>query len=71
MLTFRQYLHEDAVHKPGIFMVDTPLLVLNQGIDDNAPPIMITALFQYFIFNQFEGQMIGCRKHKRTPITKL
>ncbi|MCR1953242.1 hypothetical protein NSA24_00170 [Clostridioides mangenotii] len=36
-LTFRQYLHEVAVHKPGIFVVDTPLLGLDQGVDDNAP----------------------------------
>lgn len=66
-LTFRQYLHEDAVHKPGIFVVDTPLLGLDQGVDDNAPTSMRTALFQYFIDNQDEGQMIVVENTKDLP----
>lgn len=66
-LTFRQYLHEDAVHKPGIFVVDTPLLGLDQGVDDNAPTSMRTALFQYFIDNQSEGQMIVVENTKDLP----
>ena len=66
-LTFRQYLHEDAVYKPGIFVVDTPLLGLDQGVDDNAPTSMRTALFQYFIDNQSEGQMIVVENTKDLP----
>lgn len=66
-LTFRQYLHEDAAHKPGIFVVDTPLLGLDQGVDDNAPTSMRTALFQYIIDNQTEGQMIVVENTKDLP----
>ena len=66
-LTFRQYLQEDAVHKPGIFVVDTPLLGLDQGVEDNAPTSMRTALFQYFIDNQSKGQMIVVENTKDLP----
>lgn len=66
-LTFRQYLQEDAVHKPGLFVVDTPLLGLDQGVDDSAPTSMRTALFQYFIDNQSEGQMIVVENTKDLP----
>lgn len=66
-LTFRQYLQEDAVHKPGIFVVDTPLLGLDQGVEDNAPTSMRTALFQYFIDNQSIGQMIVVENTKDLP----
>lgn len=66
-LTFRQYLHEEAVYKPGIFVVDTPLLGLDQGVEDNAPTSMRTALFQYFIDNQSAGQMIVVENTKDLP----
>lgn len=66
-LTFRQYLQEDAVYKPGLFVVDTPLLGLDQGVDDSAPNSMRTALFQYFIDNQSEGQMIVVENTKDLP----
>ena len=66
-LTFRQYLQEYAVHKPGLFVVDTPLLGLDQGIDDSAPTSMRTALFQYFIDNQSEGQIIVVENTKDLP----
>lgn len=48
-------------------MVDTPLLGLDQGVDDNAPTSMRTALFQYFIDNQSEGQMIVVENTKDLP----
>lgn len=67
VLTFRQYLQKDAVHKSGLFVVDTPLLGLDQGVDDNAPTSMRTALFQYFIDNQSEGQMIVVENTKDLP----
>ena len=66
-LTFRQYLQEDAVYNPGLFVVDTPLLGLDQGVDDSAPTSMRTALFQYFIDNQSEGQMIVVENTKDLP----
>jgi hypothetical protein len=66
-LTFRKYLHEDAVYNPEIFVVDTPLLGLDQGVEDSAPTSMRTALFQYFIDNQEEGQMIIVENTKDLP----
>ena len=66
-LTFRQYLQEYAVYKPGIFVIDTPLLGLDQGVEDNAPTSMRTALFQYFLDHQSNGQMIVVENTKDLP----
>ncbi len=66
-LTLRQYLQEDAIYKPGLFVVDTPLLGLDQGVEDNDPTSMRTALFQYFIDNQSEGQIIVVENTKDLP----
>jgi len=66
-LTFRQYLQEYAVYKPGIFVVDTPLLGLDQGVEDSAPTSMRTALFQYLLNHQSEGQMIVVENTKDLP----
>lgn len=66
-LTFRLYFHEAATYKPGLFVVDTPLLGLDQGIEDNAPSSMRTALFQYFIDHQSEGQIIVVENTKDLP----
>ena len=57
-LMFRRYLAKDAKYNPGLLIVDTPLLGLDQGVDDAAPESMRTALFKYFMNNQTEGQMI-------------
>ena len=57
-LMFRRYLAKDAKYNPGLLIIDTPLLGLDQGVDDAAPEIMRTALFKYFMNNQDEGQMI-------------
>lgn len=66
-LTFREYLQETATYKPGLFVVDTPLLGLDQGVEDNAPSSMRTALFQYFIDHQDTGQMIVVENTKDLP----
>ena len=66
-LTFRDYLQEYAKYKPGLFVVDTPLLGLDQGVEDNAPSSMRTALFQYFINHQENGQMIIVENTKDLP----
>lgn len=66
-LTFRQYLHEEARYKPGLFVVDTPLLGLDQGVEDGAPSSMRTALFRYFLQHQSEGQMIVVENTKDLP----
>lgn len=57
-LMFRRYLAKDAKYNSGLLIVDTPLLGLDQGVDDAAPESMRTALFKYFMNNQTEGQMI-------------
>lgn len=57
-LMFRKYLCNDAKYNPGLLIIDTPLLGLDQGVDDAAPESMRTALFTYFINHQNEGQVI-------------
>lgn len=57
-LMFRRYLSKDAKYNPGLLIIDTPLLGLDQGVDDAAPESMRSALFKYFMNNQTEGQMI-------------
>lgn len=57
-LMFRKYLCNNARYNPGLLIIDTPLLGLDQGVDDAAPESMRTALFKYFMNNQTEGQMI-------------
>jgi hypothetical protein len=57
-LMFRRYLANDAKYNPGVLIIDTPLLGLDQGVDDAAPESMRTALFKFFMNNQSEGQLI-------------
>ena len=57
-LVFRRYMHQYATYDPGFVVIDTPLLGLDQGVDDAAPESMRTALFKYFINHQNEGQII-------------
>lgn len=57
-LMFRRYLAKNAKYNPGLLIIDTPLLGLDQGVDDAAPESMRTALFKYLINNQIDGQMI-------------
>ncbi|WCG23462.1 hypothetical protein PML95_04335 [Vagococcus lutrae] len=66
-LTFREFLNQNAMYNPGIFIVDTPLLGLDQGVEDSAPESMRSALFQYFIDNQSLGQMIVVENTKDLP----
>lgn len=57
-LSFRKYMASHATYNPGILVIDTPLLGLDQGVNDAAPESMRTALFRYFMNNQSEGQII-------------
>ena len=57
-MVFRYYLSEHAKYDPGFLIVDTPLLGLDQGVDDAAPESMRTALFKYFMNHQENGQTI-------------
>ena len=58
VLMFRKYFATKAKYNPGLLIIDTPLLGLDQGVDDAAPESMRTALFRYFMNNQNEGQII-------------
>jgi len=66
-LMFRKYLAEYAKYKPGLLIIDTPLLGLDQGVDDGAPESMRTALFKYFMNHQTEGQMIIVENLEHIP----
>ena len=48
-------------------MVDTPLLGLDQGLDDQSPESMKKGLFQYFIKHKSEGQTIIVENSRELP----
>jgi hypothetical protein len=66
-LMFRRYLHEHAKYDPGILMIDTPLLGLDQGVNDAAPESMRTELFKYMMNHQDEGQLIVVENLENIP----
>lgn len=57
-LMFRKYMRENAKYSIDFLIIDTPLLGLDQGVNDAAPESMRTALFKYFMNHQDEGQLI-------------
>ena len=57
-LVFRQYLSENAKFDPGFLIVDTPLIGLDQGVEDAAPESMRTGLFRYIMKQRNVGQII-------------
>lgn len=65
-LIMRKYIQDYSEHKVGLFIVDSPLLGLEQG-DDETPESMRTGLFQYFLNHQNEGQMIIVENRKNLP----
>lgn len=67
VLMFRKYFATKAKYNPGLLIIDTPLLGLDQGVDDAAPESMRTALFRYFMNNQEEGQMIVVENLEHIP----
>ena len=66
-LMFRKYLAEHAKYNLGLLMIDTPLLGLDQGVDDAAPYSMRTGLFKYFMKNQNGGQLIVVENKEHVP----
>lgn len=67
VLMFRKYFATKAKYNPGLLIIDTPLLGLDQGVDDAAPESMRTALFRYFMNNQNEGQIIVVENLEHIP----
>ena len=67
VLMFRKYFATSAKYNPGLLIIDTPLLGLDQGVDDVAPESMRTALFKYFLNHQDEGQLIVVENLEHVP----
>ena len=57
-LTFRKYLLDHGKYNASVFFVDSPLLTLKQGVDDQAPESMKSALFRYLLETQGDGQVL-------------
>ena len=66
-VVFRSYMEKYATYNPGFVILDTPLLGLDQGIADTAPESMRTALFNFFINHQNDGQIIILENIRHIP----
>lgn len=66
-VVFRSYMEKYATYNPGFVILDTPLLGLDQGISDTAPESMRTALFNFFINHQNDGQIIILENIRHIP----
>ncbi len=66
-IVFRSYIEKYAVYNPGFVVIDTPLLGLDQGVDDADPESMRTALFNFFIKHQTDGQLIILENIRHLP----
>lgn len=66
-MVFRSYMNAHATYDPGFVVIDTPLLGLDQGVNDSAPESMRTALFKYFISHQHDGQIIILENIRHIP----
>lgn len=66
-MVFREYLHDHAKYDPGFLIIDTPLLGLDQGVDDAAPESMRKGLFQFFLNHQDKGQVIILENLEHVP----
>lgn len=66
-VVFRCYMEKYATYDPGFVVIDTPLLGLDQGVSDAAPESMRTALFNFFISHQHDGQIIILENIRHIP----
>lgn len=66
-VVFRCYMEKYAKYNPGFVAIDTPLLGLDQGVDDGDPESMRTALFNFFIKHQTDGQLIILENIRHLP----
>ena len=57
-LVFRRYFAQSAKYDPGFLIVDTPLLGLDQGVEDGEPESMRSGLFRYIMNQKDVGQII-------------
>lgn len=79
LMALRKYIHEHAVHKPFLYLIDTPTLGLDSQPDalglvternEEGRPTegLQTRLFQYFLDTQNQGQIIIVDNTKDTPV---
>lgn len=66
-VVFRCYMETYAKYNPGFVIIDTPLLGLDQGVDDGDPESMRTALFNFFIKHKDDGQIIVVENIRHLP----
>jgi hypothetical protein len=66
-VVFRSYMERYAKYNPGFVVIDTPLLGLDQGVADGDPESMRTALFNFFIKHQNDGQLIILENIRHLP----
>ena len=57
-VAMREYLREFGAYPPGLLLIDSPLLSLEQGVKDAAPESMKSALMEYLMRTQDRGQTI-------------
>lgn len=57
-ITMREYLCKYGKYSPGLLIVDSPLLSLEQGVNDSAPDSMKSGLIEYLMKTQSIGQTI-------------
>lgn len=67
LLTVRKYLYETACFSPGILLVDTPFLGLDEGEAFRISDGMKVGMFKYFLEHQKEGQLIIIENTEHTP----
>ena len=67
MLVLRKYFETKAVYNPGLLLIDTPLLGLDQGEPDDMPSSMKNGLFKYLINHRNEGQVIVIENSNALP----
>lgn len=58
VMAYRHILSEQAKYKPGVFIIDTPLLGLDERVKEIGQDSMKESLFRYFVDHQDEGQLI-------------
>lgn len=67
VLAFRKYMSMEAIYKPSLLVVDTPLLGFDEGTNSETPESQQKALFKYFMNYQHEGQTIVIENSNTIP----
>ena len=57
-ISLMEYLSAEGKYPPSLLLVDSPILSLKEGVDDQAPDTMKAGLFKYLLGNHGSGQII-------------